>query len=121
MAYNELLADRIRVALAAHSDLEEKKMFGGLAFMYKGKMACGIVKDELMVRVVASRYESSLEKPHCREMDFTGRPMRGYVFVDAPAIATDAQLSYWLDVGKAFVTALPAKEKKAKTVSRKTR
>ncbi|MCB0527111.1 MAG: TfoX/Sxy family protein [Saprospiraceae bacterium] len=114
MAYNELLADRIRVALAAHSDLEEKKMFGGLAFMYKGKMACGIVKDELMVRVVASRYESSLEKPHCREMDFTGKALKGFLYIAPEGFETDKQLAEWVGLGIEFVDQAPEKKSKKK-------
>lgn len=102
MAYNEALADRIRVVLGARGGVEEKKMFGGIAFMYKGKMAMGIVKDDLMVRVVASKYESSLEKPHCREMDFTGRPMKGFLFVGPEGFDTDRQLEEWVGLGIEF-------------------
>ena len=102
MAYNESLADRVRNALGARADLEEKKMFGGLAFMYKGKMAVGIVKDDLMVRVVASKYEAALEKPHCREMDFTGRPMKGFLFVGPEGFDSDRQLEEWVGLGIEF-------------------
>lgn len=102
MAYNEALADRIRLALGAREGIEEKKMFGGLAFMYKGKMACGIVKYDLMVRVVASKFESSLEKPHCREMDFTGRPMKGFLFVEPEGFDSDRQLEEWVGLGIEF-------------------
>ncbi len=103
MAYNELLADRIRVVLAAREDVEEKKMFGGLAFMYKGKMACGIVKDELMVRVVAEKYEPSLEHPHCREMDFTGRSLKGFLYVSPEGFETDKALAEWVGLGTEYV------------------
>lgn len=103
MAYNESLADRIRVALAVHEDVEEKKMFGGLAFMYKGKMACGIVKDELMVRVVAEKYEPSLERPHCREMDFTGRSLKGFLYVSPEGFETDRALEEWVGLGIEYV------------------
>lgn len=102
MAYNEMLADRIRLVLGAREGLEEKKMFGGIAFLYKGKMACGIVKDELMVRVVDAKYETALEKPHCREMDFTGRPMKGFLFVGPEGFDTDRQLEEWVGLGIEF-------------------
>lgn len=73
--------------------------------MYKGKMAVGIVKDDLMVRVVASKYESSLGKPHCREMDFTGRPMKGFLFVGPEGFDTDRQLEEWIGLGIEFAEA----------------
>ena len=84
MAYDEKLADRIRQALGPDDDIEERKMFGGLAFLRAGRMFVGIADDDLMVRVGPDRYEESLGKPHVRPMDFTGRPMTGYVYV-APA------------------------------------
>ncbi len=112
MAYNELLADRIRNALRTREGVEEKKMFGGLAFMYKGKMACGIVKDDLMVRVVPSKYEVSLQKPHCREMDFTGKPMKGFLYVEPEGFDTDRQLDEWIGLGIEFAeSAFPLKRK----------
>lgn len=84
MAYDEPLAERIRQALGARPDITEKKMFGGIAFLLDGKMFCGIVRDQLMVRVGPERYQEALGQPHAGPMDFTGRPMNGYVFV-APA------------------------------------
>lgn len=114
MPYNELLADRVRIALGPREDLEEKKMFGGLAFMVAGKMACGIVRDELMVRVVESKYATLLEKPHCREMDFTGRPMKGFLFVESRGLETEMQLSEWLNLGIEFAENAPEKPKKSK-------
>ena len=81
MAYDEKLADRIRQAVGPRGDVTEKKMFGGLAFLLDGKMFCGIVKDDLMVRVGPERYEAALAEAHVRPMDFTGRPMNGYVYV----------------------------------------
>ena len=109
MAYNEALADRIRLVLGERADIEEKKMFGGIAFMYKGKMACGIVKDDLMVRVVVSKYESSLEKPHCREMDFTGRPMKGFLYVEPEGFGSEPQLAEWVGLGIEFAESAAGK------------
>ena len=104
MAYNEQLADRIRFALLPHTlHIQEKKMMGGLTFMLHGKMCCGIVKDDLMVRVVPSKFESALKLPHCRVMDFTGRPMKGFVFVGEQGFQTDDALKSWLDLGVEFV------------------
>jgi TfoX/Sxy family transcriptional regulator of competence genes len=88
MAFDEGLANRIRIALGTTEDVTEKKMFGGVAFLIGGKMFCGIVGDELMVRVGPARYEDSLSKPGVRPMDFTGRPMKGYVFVGSAACRT---------------------------------
>jgi len=104
MAYNEFLADRIRNILNPYLDeLKEKKMMGGLTFMLKGKMCCGIIKDDLMVRVIDEKYEPSLQKPFCREMDFTGRALRGFLFVDAEGIESDGELKEWMDLGIEFV------------------
>ncbi len=100
MAYNESLANRLREAfLPYHTDVEEKNMFGGLTFMYKGKMSCGIVKDELMVRVIDEKLEEVLERPYVREMDFTKRPMKGFIFVEEDAFKSDMDLKNWVELG----------------------
>jgi len=106
MPYDERLADRIRSALGPRPDIAEKKMFGGLAFLRDGKMFCGIVGDELMVRVGPERYEASLAKPHVRPMDFTGRPMNGYVFVEPPGCRTEKAVKTWVELGETFVATL---------------
>jgi hypothetical protein len=85
MPFNEALAERIRRVVVSRRDIEEKKMFGGVAFMLGGKMFCGIVGDDLIVRVGPDRYEECLFIAHVRPMDFTGKPMRGYVFVGPQA------------------------------------
>lgn len=104
MPYDELLAKRIRNVLTPYQKhLEEKKMIGGLCFMYKGKMSCGIVKEDLMVRVVGEKYESSLKKQHCRVMDFTGKVLKGFLYVDKEGIQTESQLRSWLELGIEFV------------------
>jgi len=97
MAYDERLADRIRTALHGRDDVVEKKMFGGLTFMVAGKMACGVVHEELMVRVGPHGHDSALAEPHTRPMDFTGRPMRGMIYIDPEGIASDGDLARWLD------------------------
>jgi TfoX/Sxy family transcriptional regulator of competence genes len=109
MAYDEDVAFRIREALAAQGGVTEKKMFGGLAFMVNGHMCCGLAKGELMVRVGPEQYEEALAQPYAREMDFTGRPMRGFVYVDPAGYDSDEDLQAWIDRGLAFVTSLPPK------------
>ncbi len=100
MAYNKFLADRLREAfLTYQNEVVEKNMFGGLTFMYKGKMSCGIVKDELMVRVIDKKLEEVLEQPYVRAMDFTKRPMKGFIFVEEPAFKSDVDLKKWVELG----------------------
>jgi hypothetical protein len=109
MAYDEGLAQRIREHLGA-ARITEKKMFGGVAFLSRGYMFVGIVGDTLMVRVGPTAYAAALKRRHVREMDFTGRPMKGYVYVDPPGIDRDADLAGWIEAGRAFVKSLPAKK-----------
>jgi len=96
MAYDEGLAERVRHALGRRPGVSEKKMFGGLAFLAGGKMVCGVVKDELMVRVGPERYGDALRRAHVRPMDFTGRPMKGFVFVGAAACDTEEAVAQWV-------------------------
>lgn len=118
MAYNEKLADRVRELIALkEAVVEEKKMFGGLCFMVDGKMCVGISGDELMCRIGKDAYEEALKRPGCREMDFTGKPMQGYVFVGEEGMKTKAAMKYWVDCCLRYikqVKALPAKKKKVK-------
>ncbi len=114
MAYNEHLADRIRITLAAQEDIEEKKMMGGLTFMVNGKMCVGIVKEELMVRLNPDIHDAVIEKNGCREMDFTGKPMKGYVFVASEAIESEKDLKYWLDLALDYNSIAKAAKKKKK-------
>jgi hypothetical protein len=109
MPYNEGLAQRVRATLAAHDAVDEKKMFGGLTFMLNGNMCCGIIRDDLMVRVGPEQQADALAQPHVRELDFTGRPMRGMVVVAAAGLDNDADLHAWVQRGVAFVSSLPAK------------
>jgi TfoX/Sxy family transcriptional regulator of competence genes len=115
MAYDETLAERIRAVLGGkRRGVTEKRMFGGIAWMLDGKMFVGIVKDELMVRVGADDHEKAIAKPHARTMDFTGRPMKGYVFVKPAGFKTDKLLAGWVDWAAAHVKSLPAKKPKKK-------
>lgn len=102
MAYNQELAKRIGDALAFRSDLVEKKMMGGLTFMLNDKMAVGIMKDDLMVRVMPDKYEQALALPHSKQMDFTGRVLKGFVQVEPQGFESEAQLQAWLEYGIEF-------------------
>jgi TfoX/Sxy family transcriptional regulator of competence genes len=122
MSYDEKLADRIRRALGPREDVEERKMFGGLAFLRGGRMFCGITADDLMLRVGPEQYEKVLQKAHVRPMDFTGRPMKGYVYVAPEGRRTDAALRAWVNLSSSFVETLPpARPRKGKTVRRTKR
>ena len=109
MAYDEGLAQRIRETLGDDPRFTEKKMFGGVAFMASGHMFCGVVKSDLMVRVGPAQDKNALAKPHARPMDFTGKPMKGYVFVDPPGIEDDDELTEWVERCHRFVQSLPPK------------
>ena len=107
MAFDEKLADRVRGALAGRRDVTERRMFGGLAFLLDGKMFCGVQGGELMVRVGPERHQAALGRPHVRPMDFTGRPMKGYVYVAAPGVKTRKAVARWADEAARFVSGLP--------------
>jgi TfoX/Sxy family transcriptional regulator of competence genes len=108
MPYDEALAERVREIVADRRDITERKMFGGIAFMHRGNMFCGIVREDLMARVGPEAYEDALSRPHVRPMDFTGRPMKGMVYVEAPGIAGD-RLKDWVERTLAFVETLTPK------------
>ena len=109
MAYDEKLAERVRRALSGREGLSDRKMFGGIAYMLDGNMFCGIVKDQLMVRVGPERYDDALARPHAAPMDFTGRSMRGMVYVTPDGFRTDSDLKRWLELGLEFAASLPPK------------
>lgn len=99
MAYNQLLADRIRSILKEKNIFyQEKEMMGGITFMVDGKMCIGIVKENMMSRIGPDIYEESLKKDGCIEMNFTGRPLKGYVFIEPEAIDLDEDLAYWIQL-----------------------
>ena len=112
MSYDEGLAERWREALQSQRGISEKKMFGGLAFMSRGYMFVGITGDILMARIGPDYYEQALSRPHVRVMDFTGKPMKGYVFVDPPGFESDSDLSDWVHRCYRFVHSLPPKKPK---------
>lgn len=98
MAYDEYLEERIRIILQSKGiPFEAKKMMGGLCFMVDGKMLAGVVKDELMARVGPEQYSEALRKEGAKEMNFTGRSMKGYVFVEAEALDQEEALQNWIE------------------------
>lgn len=109
MAYDEGLAERIREVLAGNPEIKEKKMFGGLAFMLNGNMACGLIKEDLLVRVGPEKYKKALAQTGAREMDFTGRPSKGTVLVSAEGYEDDKKLTTWIIQGLDYAGSLPAK------------
>ena len=109
MAYDEALAERIRELISLREDVSERKMFGGIAWMLAGNMACGVIGDELLVRVGPEERERALAEPHTREFDFTGKPMRAFVCVTPEGTADDDELEGWVDAGAGFAASLPPK------------
>ena len=109
MAYDEGLAERLRVLLRQHNNVTEKKMFGGLAFMLNGHMFVGILGERLMARVGPAGYADSLRRPHVSEMDFTGKPMKGYVYIAPEGFESDRDLESWVTLCARFVSMLPPK------------
>ena len=116
MSYNEKLADRVREIIAIdHSNVEEKKMFGGLCFMVNDKMCVGVESERLMVRLDPTKYDEVINKDGCKPMDFTGRIMKGYVFVDIDALNTRQKLEYWVKLALEYnKIAKASRKKKAK-------
>ena len=109
MAYDEELAERVRDLLSARSEVTERKMFGGIAFMVGGNMACGVLGDELIVRLGDDEGEKALAEEGVRPFDFTGKPMKGIVYVAADRTSDDAGLAEWVDAGADYAASLPSK------------
>jgi len=109
MAYNEKLAERIREKLLNMPAFMEKKMFGGVCFLLHGNMACGIINDDVIVRVGKAAYDSALALPHTRKFDITGKAMTGWVMVSPEGHGSDEGLDAWLQKGIGFTTSLPPK------------
>ena len=110
MSYDEGLAQRIREYLQETENVEEKKMFGGLCFMVSRHMCCGIVDDKLMARVGPDNYEHLLEIDHTQKMDFTGKPMKGMIYVEPDGLKSEKELEFWVEKCLAFIRSLPPKK-----------
>ena len=110
MAYNEAVAQRVRDALTQYPEVTEKRMFGGLAFLLRGHMCCGIQGNDLMVRVGPQEYEATLSQPHTRKMDFTGKPLKGFVYVSPAGFSAKKNLEAWIEKATEFVLSLPPKQ-----------
>jgi TfoX/Sxy family transcriptional regulator of competence genes len=109
MAYDEKLAQRLRGELGTLPGLAEKKMFGGICFLLGGNMACGVLGDDLIVRVGKTEYAASLAQPGARVFDFSGKPMAGWVTVAPAGYATEEDLARWVKLAIDFAGSLPAK------------
>ena len=109
MAFDEVLANRIRDLLSGTEGLAEKRMFGGIAFLLSGNMCCGVRGDDVILRVDPDSAEDALREPHVRIFDMTGRPMKGWLLVGSDAVASDEQLRSWIGMGVDFARSLPAK------------
>ena len=109
MAYDKGLAQRIREILEEEPGFDEKNMFGGICFLFFGNMVCGIIKDDLIVRVGADRYEAMLKMPHAKKFDLTGKPLKGWVMVLSEALDSDEELNDWVQRAVSFVRTLPPK------------
>lgn len=109
MAYDERLADRVRELISARADVSERKMFGGIGFMIAGNMAVGVIGEDLIVRLEPPDAEQALGEPGVREFDFTGRPMKGWLFVGPEAIDGDEAFAEWVEAGADFAASLPSK------------
>jgi len=109
MAYDEGTAERVREIVQGRQGITERKMFGGLAFMSHGHMFIGVLSSTLMARIGPDEYEQALSKPHVREMDFTGKPMKGYVFIGPEGFESDEALEYWVNKSYEFAASLPPK------------
>jgi hypothetical protein len=108
VAYDERLVKRLRRVFADRPDVVEKKMFGGIAFMVRGHMCCGVNEDALMARVGPDQYEQSLARGHARKKDFTGKPMKGFIYFAREGIASAKALRSWVAICEKFKQALPA-------------
>jgi TfoX/Sxy family transcriptional regulator of competence genes len=109
MAYDKGVAERLREVYEDVPNVVEKKMFGGVAFMVDGHMSCGVNQESIMVRVGPAQYADALKKPHAREMDFTGKPLKGFVYIDPDGFESDEALISWVKLSLDFVATLPSK------------
>jgi len=120
MAYNENLANMTRKLISqTHKNIVEKPMFGGLCFMVNDKMCVGVEKSRLMVRLDPAKYDEVMEKEGCKPMDFTGKIMKGFVFVDAEALTTKKKLEYWVKLALEYNKVAKASKRKSSTKPKK--
>jgi len=112
MAYDDGLAERLHLHFEGRHDVESKKMFGGLCFMMAEHMCCGVLGDTLMARVGSDQYDDALASPYAKEMDFTGKSLKGFVYVSPEGFAEDNELAYWVGLCENFVLTLPPKKPK---------
>ncbi len=112
MAYDEGLAQRVKNVLVEKPEMAEKKMFGGVCYLINGNMACGILNQDLIVRVGPEKYDAFLDLPHVREFDITGKVMRGWVMVSSQGHASPQDLSRWIQEGLNYALRLPPKKPK---------
>ena len=112
MAFDEQLAERIRAILKRKRGISERKMFGGLCFMVDDKMSVGVLKTDLVVRISPETAAELLKQPNVRMMDFTGKPMRGMLYVGPPAVKSEAELKEWVELSVAYARSLPEKKPK---------
>jgi TfoX/Sxy family transcriptional regulator of competence genes len=110
MVYNEQLASKTRAILSRRKGFGEKKMFGGIAYLINGNMCCGVLKDDLVVRVGPEKYEEVIAMPGARPMDFTGRQIKGFVYVDSKGWSKSAALKKWVEMGVNYASLLPKKK-----------
>ena len=109
MAYDKKLADRIRKALSKQPKLTEREMFGGIGFMLRGNMACGVIADEMMVRIAKEETDSAIKEPGARIFDFSGRPSPGWILVHQSVLTKPAEIRGWVKRGVEYALSLPAK------------
>jgi TfoX/Sxy family transcriptional regulator of competence genes len=114
LAYDNKLAERIREHLSSLKRIEEKEMMGGLSFLYNGKMCVGIIKDEMMCRIDPEIHEEAIEKTGCRTMDFTTKPMKGWVMIDQTGMKSKKDFDYWIGLAIEFNKKAKASKKKRK-------
>jgi len=120
MAYDETLAQRIRLLIKNGHGFSERKMFGGIAFLHAGRMCCGVLDSNLVARLSAEECTEALKRPQVRPMDFTGKPLKGFLYVGPTALRSETALRSWVDQCVTFVKTLPAKSAKKKSPRRKT-
>ena len=112
MAYDEKLAERIRERLSELPNISEKEMMGGLSFLYNGKMCVGIIKNEMMCRIDPDAHDMAVERPGCRIMDFTGRPMKGWIMIDESGMKSKKDFDHWIELALAYNQKAKSSKKK---------